>query len=84
VLLKKVRASLAPNATVIVVEYLASEDGVSAPFGAGFSFRMLATTPPGDAYTATNLNDMARAVGFSGVSVTRIPHSPASIVTFGR
>ena len=66
-LLKKVRASLTPNGSVIAVEYVASEDGVSAPFGAGFSFRMLATTPAGEAYTETDLNDMARAAGFRGV-----------------
>jgi tRNA G37 N-methylase Trm5 len=83
-LLKKVWASLAPNGTVIVVEFVASEDGVSAPFGANFSFIMLATTPGGEAYTETDLNGMALAAGFSGASVTPIPQSPASIVTFGR
>ena len=81
-LLKKVRAGLTPNGSVIAVEDVASEDGVSAPFGAGFSFRMLATTPAGEAYTETDLNGMARAAGFSGVSISPIPQSPASIVTF--
>lgn len=83
-LLEKVRASLAPNGSVIAVEFVASEHGVSAPFGANFSFIMLATTPTGRAYTETDLNGMAHAAGFGGVSISAIPRSPASIVTFGR
>lgn len=67
-LLKRARASLAPNGSVIVVEFVASEDGVSAAFGANFSFIMLATTPRGEAYTASALNNMARAAGFRGAS----------------
>lgn len=83
-LLRKVRASLTPNGTVIVVEFVASEDGVSAPFGANFSFIMLATTPAGEAYTETDLNGMARAAGFSGVAISPIPRSPASIIMVKR
>jgi ubiquinone/menaquinone biosynthesis C-methylase UbiE len=81
-LLKKVRKSLTPNGSVIVVEFVASEDGVSAPFGANFSFVMLATTPAGEAYTETQLDGMARTAGFTSVSISPVPHSPASIVTF--
>jgi hypothetical protein len=43
---------------------------------------MLATTPQGDAYTASGLGEIARAAGFSGVSVRPLAHSPASLVLF--
>ena len=81
-LLKKVKASLAPGGRVVAVEFVPNEDRVSPPFAAAFALVMLATTPKGDAYTASGLNAMARAAGFSGVSVRALPPTPASLVLF--
>lgn len=81
-LLKKVRASLAPGGRVLAVEFVPNEDRVSPPFQASFALVMLATTPQGDAYTASGLGDIARHAGFGGVSVRPLPRSPASLVLF--
>ncbi|WP_018182637.1 class I SAM-dependent methyltransferase [Kaistia granuli] len=81
-LLRKVRASLAPGGRVIAVEFVPNEDRVSPPFPANFAMVMLATTPKGDAYTKSDLTEMAQRVGFSGVSVRPLPPSPASLVLF--
>ncbi|MCX5521038.1 class I SAM-dependent methyltransferase [Kaistia defluvii] len=81
-LMQKVRASLAPGGRVLAVEFVPNEDRVSPPFPAAFALVMLATTPQGDAYTASGLGEIARAAGFSGVSVRPLAHSPASLVLF--
>ncbi|ODT16213.1 MAG: SAM-dependent methyltransferase [Kaistia sp. SCN 65-12] len=81
-LLRKARASLAPGGRVLAVEQVPDEDRVSPPWPAAFAMMMLATTQRGDAYTAGDLDLMARDAGFSGASVRPIPPSPASLVLF--
>jgi hypothetical protein len=81
-LLVKARASLAPGGRVLAVEFVPNEDRVSPPFPASFAFLMLATTPKGDAYTASELGDMARAAGFGGISTKPLPPSPQSLLVF--
>lgn len=81
-LLKKVRASLAPGGRVAVVEFVPNDDRVSPEFPAAFAWVMLATTPRGDAYTARELADMARLAGFRDVVTKPLPPSPASLIFF--
>lgn len=81
-LLKKVRATLAPGGRALAVEFVPNPDRVSPPFPAIFSFMMLATTPSGDAYTEDELGRMARAAGFGGVTLKPLPPSPASLVLY--
>lgn len=79
--LRKVRASLAPGGQVLVIENVVSEDGLSPPWPAAFSFLMLATTPKGKAFTAQEFDAMARAAGFSGVTIEPMPPAPHSLLT---
>jgi hypothetical protein len=81
-LLRKARASLAPEGRVLAVEFVPNEDRVSPPFPATFAFVMLGSTPAGDAYTGEELGRMARDAGFSGVSLKPLPPSPATMVSF--
>nr|WP_244540145.1 class I SAM-dependent methyltransferase [Kaistia soli] len=81
-LLRKVRASLAPGGQVLAIENVVSEDGLSPPWPAAFSFLMLATTPKGEAFTAREYDDMARAAGFNGVTIEAMPPAPHSLLTF--
>jgi SAM-dependent methyltransferase len=81
-LLRKARASLAPGGRVLAVEFVPDEGRVSPPWPAAFAMMMLATTQRGDAYTAGDLDLMARDAGFSGASVQPMPPSPAGLVLF--
>ena len=81
-ILSKVRKSLGPAGRALAVEFVPDEDRVSPPLAAAFSFVMLASTPQGDAYTARELEQMGREAGFSNVSVTPLPPSPETLVTF--
>jgi SAM-dependent methyltransferase len=83
-LLQKIRRSLSAQGAVVGVEFVPNDDRISPPFPAGFSWEMLATTPSGDAYTETNLREMARSAGFSGLSTRTLPPSPASLIFFER
>jgi hypothetical protein len=49
---------------------------------AAFAYTMLGTTPKGDAYTASELNAMARDAGFRAATVTALTAGPESLVTF--
>jgi ubiquinone/menaquinone biosynthesis C-methylase UbiE len=81
-LLRKVRASLIPGGRVLGVEFVPNEDRVSPPMPAGFAFWMLATTPGGDAYTARDLDKMARDAGFTGATIRPLVPDPDSLVVF--
>jgi ubiquinone/menaquinone biosynthesis C-methylase UbiE len=81
-LLAKIRRSLSGSGKTLAVEFVPDEDRVSPPFQAGFAFYMLGSTPTGDAFTARDFDKMARQAGYAGASVTPIPRSPQSLVTF--
>ena len=70
--LKKVRASLKPGGVAITLEFIPNEDRVSPP-SAGFSLIMLCSTPSGDAYTFSELNEMLTTVGFSRSKLLDLP-----------
>jgi SAM-dependent methyltransferase len=64
-LLRKVRASLAPNGVVVTLDFVPDEDRISPPRAASFSMMMLGMTPAGDAYTFAEYQRMFRNAGFS-------------------
>jgi ubiquinone/menaquinone biosynthesis C-methylase UbiE len=81
-LLKKARSSLKVGGRLIAVEFVPDEDRVAPAFPAAFAFEMLVTTPRGDAYTASDLAEMARQSGFRDAVVTPLPPTPASLIVF--
>jgi 2-polyprenyl-3-methyl-5-hydroxy-6-metoxy-1,4-benzoquinol methylase len=64
-LLRKGRASLAPNGVVVTLDFVPNEDRISPPRAASFSMMMLGMTPAGDAYTFAEYQRMFRNAGFS-------------------
>lgn len=81
-LLKKARPCLSASGKLIAVEFVPNEDRVSPDFPAAFAFEMLATTPKGDAYTASDLREMASMAGFRDIAISPLPPSPASVIVF--
>lgn len=81
-LLRKVKFSLATDGQALGVEFVPNDDRVSPPIPAMFAFWMLATTPRGDAYTAHELNEMARKAGFRGATTRPLAPAPESLVIF--
>ncbi|MBB4288565.1 SAM-dependent methyltransferase [Rhizobium leguminosarum] len=81
-LLRRIIASLAGDGRIVAVDFVPNEDGVSPPFPAAFSWEMLASTPAGQAYTQSELTEMARLVGLAGVTVKPMPPTPASLILF--
>ncbi len=81
-LLRKVKLSLATGGQALGVDYVPNEDRVSPPIPAMFAFQMLATTPGGDAYTARELEEMARKAGFRSVMTRQLAPAPESLIVF--
>jgi ubiquinone/menaquinone biosynthesis C-methylase UbiE len=81
-LLRRGRSSLRPGGRVLAVEFVPNEDRISPPFPAMFSFMMLGSTPQGDAYTAPEFEAMGRAAGFESVTLSPLPPSPQTMLTF--
>jgi hypothetical protein len=81
-LLSKAKESLAENGKTLAVEFVPNEDRISPPMPASFAFLMLASTPSGDAYTAKELDTMARSAGYAGANVAPLPTSPETLVSF--
>jgi 2-polyprenyl-3-methyl-5-hydroxy-6-metoxy-1,4-benzoquinol methylase len=66
-LLRKVRASLAPSGRAVTLDFVPNEDRLTPPMAASFALTMLASTPEGDAYTFSEYERMFRDAGFSGI-----------------
>lgn len=81
-LLRKIVVSLARDGRIVVVDFVPNEDSVSPPFPAAFSWEMLASTPAGQAYTLSDLTEMARLAGLAGATVKPMPPTPASLIFF--
>jgi ubiquinone/menaquinone biosynthesis C-methylase UbiE len=79
--LEKCRAALAPGGRVAILEFVPESDRVSPPLAASFAYVMLATTPSGDAYTRSELEDMARRAGFARCEFAPLPPSPQTLLT---
>jgi hypothetical protein len=59
-----------------------NEDRISPPVPAMFAFWMLASTPGGDAYTARELDEMARNAGFRAATTRPLPPTPQNLIVF--
>ncbi len=81
-LLGKARRAAAPAGRTLAVEFVPAEDRVSPPLPAMFSFMMLGSTPKGQAFTAGELDALARAGGYRGATVSPLPPTPQSLVLF--
>ena len=81
-LLRKVKASLSSDGKALSVEFVPNEDRISPPMPAMFAFRMLATTPGGDAYTTNELDQMAKRAGFRGATTKLLAPAPESLIIF--
>jgi hypothetical protein len=81
-LLRKVKASLAIGGIALAVDFVPNEDRVSPPIPGMFAFWMLASTPHGDAYTTSELDEMARSAGFPGATVRPLAPTPESLIIF--
>jgi ubiquinone/menaquinone biosynthesis C-methylase UbiE len=81
-ILSRARRALAKGGRVLAVEMVPNDDRVSPPIPAIFSYMMLGSTPAGDAYTASELEDMGKRAGFSRVSTRRAEPTPESLVWF--
>lgn len=79
-LLKKVYEALAPGGRAVTFEFVPNEDRVSPPVPAMFSLMMLGTTPSGDAYTFSELEEMFRSAGFSSSELHSLPPTFQQVV----
>jgi ubiquinone/menaquinone biosynthesis C-methylase UbiE len=80
VMLRKVRACLAPKGRACIVDFVPNEDRVSPPMEATFAFWMLATTPQGDAHTLGDYSAMGKDAGYSGAVAHRLRPTPETLV----
>jgi len=78
--LRKVHAVLAPTGQIVVVEFVPNEDRVSPPVTAGFVLNMLANTPGGDCYPASEYREMLRQAGFSSLAIHPLLPTPHSAI----
>jgi ubiquinone/menaquinone biosynthesis C-methylase UbiE len=80
VLLRKVRAALAPDGRAVTLEFVPNEDRISPPDPAMFSLVMLGSTPHGDAYTFAELERMVANAGFSRSQAYPLPPGVPQLV----
>jgi 2-polyprenyl-3-methyl-5-hydroxy-6-metoxy-1,4-benzoquinol methylase len=79
-LLRKVRAALADGGRAVTLEFIPNEDRVTPPDAAAFSVMMLISTPSGDAYTFTELEQMFANAGFSRSALHPLPPTIQQVV----
>jgi ubiquinone/menaquinone biosynthesis C-methylase UbiE len=79
-LLQKVGAALKDGGRVATLEFVPNEDRISPPETAGFSVIMLGTTPSGDAYTFSELDQMFKNTGFKRSEIHPLPPSIQQVV----
>lgn len=79
-LLKTVHGALAEGGRAVTLEFVPNEDRISPPDAAAFSVMMLGTTPSGDAYTFSELEQMFRNAGFSRSENHDLPPSIQQVV----
>jgi 2-polyprenyl-3-methyl-5-hydroxy-6-metoxy-1,4-benzoquinol methylase len=81
-LLRKVKASLSFGGIALAVDFIPNEDRISPVIPAMFAFWMLASTPAGDAYTASELRAMAKDAGLTATTLLPLSPSPESLIVF--
>lgn len=79
-LLRKVRAALADGGRAVTLEFVPNEDRISPPDAAAFSVMMLTSTPSGDAYTFSELEQMFANAGFSRSTLHPLPPTIQQVV----
>lgn len=79
-LLQKVRAALKDGGRVATLEFVPNEDRISPPDAAAFSVMMLGSTPSGDAYTFSELDQMLKNAGFARSEMHALPPSIQQVV----
>ena len=79
-LLQKVRASLVDGGRAVTLEFVPNEDRISPPDAAAFSVMMLTSTPSGDAYTFSELEQMFANAGFSRSTLHPLPPTIQQVV----
>lgn len=81
-LLRKVKSNLAAGGQALSVDFVPNEDRTSPPIPVMFAFQMLATTPGGDAYAASELDAMAKHAGFRGAISRPLSPTPETLIIF--
>jgi len=81
-LLSKAKDSLSIDGSVFVIDIIPNPDRVSPPEQAAFAFRMLATTPKGDAYTCAEYETMSRAAGLTLVDSMQLLPTHQTLLEF--
>ena len=71
-LMRKVHVALNAGGRAAIAEYVPNPDRVSPPTAAAFSLTMLTATSSGDAYTFTELENIAKAAGFTRLDLSSI------------
>jgi 2-polyprenyl-3-methyl-5-hydroxy-6-metoxy-1,4-benzoquinol methylase len=79
-LLKKVHDALADGGRAVTLEFVPNEDRISPPDAAAFSVMMLGSTPSGDAYTFSELDQMFQNAGYSRNENHDLPPSIQRVV----
>jgi len=80
-LLKRLHAALKPGGQLVILEFVPDENRVTPQIPARFSLVMLATTPAGDAYTFSELNQMLQAAAFRNIKMSDLASMPSRILT---
>jgi precorrin-6B methylase 2 len=78
--LKRVHEALAEGGKAVTLEFVPNEDRVTPPEAAKFSLVMLGSTPQGDAYTFSELEEMFRNAGFSRSEIHALPPAINQVV----
>lgn len=79
-LLRKVHGALGDGGRVVALEFVPDEDRVSPPMAASLAMMMLGTTPGGDAYTFSELDQIFRNAGFSSSELHPLPPTFEQVV----
>ncbi|NOT28929.1 MAG: methyltransferase domain-containing protein, partial [Planctomycetes bacterium] len=82
-LLARCRAGLAQGGRVAVLEFALADDRVTPPQSAAFDFVMLATTPRGEAYTASEYGKMFVEAGLARPERHDVPSSCHTVLIAG-
>ena len=83
-LLSKAKAALSNSGQVLAIDFVPNPDRISPPEAASFAFRMLATTPNGDAYTLADYQAMAKEAGFAGATSRPLSPTPETLIIFNK
>jgi SAM-dependent methyltransferase len=79
-LLRKIRDSLRPGGSLLVVDLMLAPDRTGPAFSALFSLNMMLVSPVGRVFDERETQDLLRAAGFDDVAATHPAGSPYTIV----